>query len=392
MTNRTTKTRSGSSKHAPSHWGIIAAVVACLALVAGCSDDSPVTHEPVHYNIYATANKYFDGEKHSRIYIYDADSLTLLDSIPLPNVGDAAVVSPDGRSIYQMMWRYKEDYNSYLAKIDVASRSIVWTQEIPALMGASDGPLNLLDDGRVLGLEGVLFDPETGAMIRQHDYLTENHLNMGYGPLHGTEVAAVQFDSAAYNYYDRSDTLAIAVDLTTGQQRGGFVPRLAPGQLPLIVGNRRLHPDGERVLLLGENSIGSFFVVGNLNTGELLMSARLSTSYGEIAISHDGEMAAVVDEASPGWGIGLPAVHVYDLVEYKHLGTLDVKYDLPYYPGQARFLPGDRRLAVFSSTNPIGSDWLQVIDLNTMTLEHVVDTPFYNALGGGLAIGPRPSS
>ncbi len=47
--------------------------------------------------------------------------------------------------------------------------------------------------------------------------------------------------------------------------------------------------------------------------------------------------------------------------------------------------------AVFSSITPIGSDWLQVFDLNTMTLEHVVDTPFYDVLGGGFAIGPRPS-
>jgi hypothetical protein len=307
-------------------------------------------------------------------------------------VGEWTQVSPDGRSLYIVLWRYKEDFGHYISKIDIATGRMVWTIEIATGVGASDdSPFNLLENGRLIAFEGLLYDAETGTVVRQHDYRNENHWIMGYGPLPGTELAAIQFDSLPYSYYDRSDTLVIAVDLTTGQHRGGFVPRLAPGQYPLFVYYARLHPDGERVLLMTENSAGAWFMVGDLNTGELLLAARLSTSEGEIAISNDGTLVAVVDEAAMGWGIGLPAVHMYDLVAYKHLGTLDVHNDLPYYPGQARFLPGDRRLAVFSSTNPIGSDWLQVIDLNTMTVEHVVDTPFYNVLGGGFAIGHRPS-
>ena len=152
-----------------------------------------------------------------------------------------------------------------------------------------------------------------------------------------------------------------------------------------------LHPDRERVLLIGENAYGAFFAVGNLTTDTLLMSARLSTSSGQVVVSHNGKLAAVVDEAAPGWGIGLPAVHVYDLTEYKHLATFDVRYDLPYYPGQACFFPSDQRLAVFSPIIPIGTEWLQTIDLRTMTLEAVVDTPFANVLGGGFGIGPRPA-
>jgi hypothetical protein len=192
-------------------------------------------------------------------------------------------------------------------------------------------------------------------------------------------------------YHDYSDTLVIAVDVTTGHQRGGFVAHLGPAQPPLLIRAAHLHPDGHRVLIVGVRYTAqdAFFVVGDLNTGELLMAARLSTSEGEIAISADGTLAVVVDEASPGWGYGYPAVYLYDLVNYQHLKTFHD--ELYYWPGQGRFLPGDRRVAIFSSSHPVDSDWLQVLDLTTMILEHAVDTPFYDVLGGAFAIGPRPT-
>jgi hypothetical protein len=372
------------------HCVLTALIAASLTLTIGCSDDPPVTPEPVAYNIYATANKYYDGEKESRVYVYDADSLTLLDSIPLPHVGDWAQVSPDGRSLYLVMWRYRDDYKHYIAKVDVTTGTMVWTQEVPIAAGASDySPFNSLDSGRLLAFGGILFDSETGAVVRQHDYQAENHLTLQFGPPHGTEVAAIHFDSVPYNYFDASDTQVVVVDLVTGQSRGSFVPRFKQDHYPMFVYRARLHPDGKRVLLMTETSGAAWFVIGNVTTGELIMYDRLTTSEGEIAVSRDGTMAAVVDEAALGWGIGLPAVYLYDIVNYQHLKTF--YNELCYLPGQARFLPGDRRLAVFSSTNPIGSDWLQVFDLNTLTREHCVDTPFYNVLGGAFAIGPRPA-
>jgi hypothetical protein len=152
----------------------VVGLVTCLLLASGCGDDTPVKHEPVPYNIYATANAYFDGVKTSVVYIYDADSLNLIDSIPLPNVGEWAHVSPDGRSLYITMWRYKErPSNRYIAKVDITSGNIVCTQ---TAKGASEfSPFNLVDDGRLIVHGDLLLDAETGAVVREHDYVAENH-------------------------------------------------------------------------------------------------------------------------------------------------------------------------------------------------------------------------
>ena len=202
-------------------------------------------------------------------------------------------------------------------------------------------------------------------------------------------IAAVQSDSP---YTDlRSDTLVVAVDLLTGQTRGAFVPRSAPGLHPLFVNYACLHPDGERVLLLGAYTYGTFFVVGDLTTGGLLMAYRQPTAAGTIAISNNGKLAAVAEDPSLGFGQGYPAVHIYDLESYDHRGTVD-RHQLVYVTGQARFLPGDQRLVVYSSLYPEGStDGLQIIDVNTVTLERVVDPPFDGAMSGGFGIGPRPA-
>ncbi len=389
MTNNTIPTRWAISAFSMRRIYMIAALLTSLTLAIGCSDDSPVTPKPVHYNIYVSATDYLylNGGKHNGFYVYDADSLTLIDSIPLSHIGGHAEISPDGRYLYSVLWRYKDPpHDYYLAKIDVSTGDMVWTKNN---LNAQNLSPSLLDDGRLMLCGDLIIDAETGTVVRDHDYLTDEHWVLNDGPLHGTEVAAVHFDSVLY--HDYSDTLAIAVDVMTGQQRGGFVARLGSGQPPLLIRAARLHPDGRRVLITGirYDAQDAFFAVGDISTGELLLAARLSTSIAEIAISSDGTLAVVVDQANVAFGYGVPAVYVYDLVSYQHLKTF---YDeLVYLPGQVRFLPSDRRIAVFPDNGFASVGWLQTLDLTTMTREHAVDEPFPSPDVGGIAVGPRPS-
>ena len=365
----------------------IVATACVLALVLGCSsDESPFTPRSVHYNIYAAGSWYgYAQTDSSTMYIYDADSLTLIDSLVFPHIADEAVASPDGRYLYILFWPYYDaGLRRYIAKLDLASRSILWSTEVQS---GTTLP-RLLDNGRLLVCDPEVIDPETGRVLRRMDDSVFDGWRLANGSSTGTEVAAILQDTVPHRGWDSA---VVAIDVLTGERRGWFVPRIGPGQPPLGLGYARLHPDGRRVLCSGAvyDVQNAWFVVGDLNTGEQLLSARLSTPSSEIAISEDGTLAVVVDQASPGFGYGWPAVYVYDLVHYQHLATFDSDNGLTYWPGRIQFLPGDRRVAMMPDNDAIVTGWLQTFDLESLTPEFVVDTPWFEPFVGAFTVGPR---
>ena len=367
----------------------ILATACVLALVLGCnSDESPFTPEPVHYNIYGTGSNYLQNETTSRMYWYNADSLTLVDSLVLPHIALWGEASPDGRYLYLVMWPYRTAGRPYyIMKLDIERRTEVWTHDAEGYDDYS--PFRILDNGRLLVYGREVIDALTGETVHRLEDSVINQWKMYHGPPGGREVAAVSQDTVPNR---GRDTMVVAMNVLTGEHRGRFVPRIAPGQPALDVGYARLHPDGHRVLCTGAvlNVQNAWFVIGDLNTGEQLLTARLSTPNTEIAISHDGTLAVVVDYANLFFGYGWPAAYVYDLVDYQHLYTFDSYNSLATVPGQVRFLPGDRRVVIFPDNGPTGHGWIQILDLTTLTSEVAIEEPFRNAESGAIVVAPRP--
>jgi hypothetical protein len=79
----------------------------CLGIMAagllwGC-DGKTTDPENVNYNIYVGASYYADSSaesRHDHLYVFDTDSLVLLDSMPLPAPSTVMAVSPNGQWVY----------------------------------------------------------------------------------------------------------------------------------------------------------------------------------------------------------------------------------------------------------------------------------------------------
>jgi hypothetical protein len=119
-----------------------------------------------------------------------------------------------------------------------------------------------LDQGRFL-MKGTrtgpeVIDPADGHTIRQ--FTIPVHVMLG--PPNGTKIAAVVRDSSAATW----DTVVTVLDVKTGEMYGHYVPRLISGEALQVIYAGRLHPDGNRVLIIGVYGDGeySWFMVGDV--------------------------------------------------------------------------------------------------------------------------------
>lgn len=341
--------------------------------------------KPVPYNIYAAAMNpgVHPTERYGQFYIYDADSLTLLDTIPLPDhlMAWTAVVSSDGRWLYAACNRQIAPPGGFIVKIDLNAHTVAWIQ--PTVNNWADERIRLLEDEQLLlGLPDV-HDAVTGVFLHRLEHVGSTAWKPS-GPLVGEEVAGITTDSATGGL-----SVIQAVNVLTGQFRGRFVARVGEEEHYLALNEAALHPDGRRVLAVGNRPwLGAWFVVGDLITGEVLFTHELSHEWSELDINQDGTLAAVAVSANWFFGIGSPAVYVFDLTEYrliKRFGSQEI-YEIP---GQARFLPGRNRVAALADAG--GTGWVQVFDLETLGLPEYIPRPFHNMQVGALAVGPRPA-
>ncbi|MBI5868294.1 MAG: hypothetical protein HZB43_08425 [candidate division Zixibacteria bacterium] len=138
----------------------------------------------------------------------------------------------------------------------------------------------------------------------------------------------------------------------------------------------------------------SWFVVGDVETGQTLFEYRINYPHGEITITGDGTLAAFTDPGTASFGeVGIP--YVVDLGTYRVTKA-------PYYPdpmpirgSQVRFLPGDHRIVLAPAIVSVGDTGpVQVIDAATMTLQKTIWPIPADSLTGewvsALGIGPRP--
>lgn len=366
----------------------IHAIIAVIGLLAAsCTDKvTPPVAPPTPYNIYAAGMDYskWPNERYGQFYVYDADSLTLLDTIPLPDnlLPWTAVVSSEGRWLYAGCQREIAPIGGFIVKIDLTADTLVWIKR-----RTGDERLRLLEEDQIICAFPDLYDAVTGEPAGKVSFDTTLGLVLGSGPLVDREMAAITFDSTT-----GARNVLIALNPFTGRTRGWLVPtvRIGDGDWPVPPVVTRLHPDGRRVLVVGGTpSIGAWFVVGDLITGDVLFTSPVSHDWSEIDINEEGTLASVAVYADWVFGQGSPGVYLFDLVNYRQLRHYGAA-ELYEWPAQVRFIPGTTRIAVHGIPHSMGGGWLQVFDIQSAGPSTPAGWPFNEPVPGGLAIGPRP--
>jgi DNA-binding beta-propeller fold protein YncE len=351
-------------------------VTALLVIVASLSfPDCSKSTKPkvVKYNLYVGATHLYTSPEDSstnRIYIYDTDSLNLLDSISRAHYINDLAASSDGR------WLYVVDFPTQsptLWKIDARTKNVVWSRS------GFGGYLRFLADGKLLLVGNSVLRPDDDTILRHMD----DSLRLCWGPESGTKVAAVTMGDGLLRL--------CVTDVVTGESHGSYVPRLSSGDALQAIYAARLHRDGRRVLAIGlYGGVNySWFVVGDIETGQTLFQHSIYRPQGEVAISGDGNLAAVTDP-------GTAALGEYGHVYLVNLRTLSFITPSPPIEGaQVRFLPGDQKIVTApSSSGAWASGPVNVIDVATMKLEKMIwpmgeDSPDWPNIGA-LSVGPRP--
>jgi len=206
----------------------------------------------------------------------------------------------------------------------------------------------------------------------------EDTIWAGTGPNDGTEIACWTIDTSK----SFPESIIRAVNLTDGEFRGYYRPRLSSGHY-MVALRACLHPDGRRVLCTGIGW-GAWFVVGDLETGETLFEHQLFEGRGDIVVSPDGSCAVVGDDPVPGRLEGSPAVVVFDLGNLKFLKRLNG------VPGaQLRTVGNSSRLITAPASSFASSGAMFIIDAQTLSIEREVRS-FTNYAFGGVDVGPAP--
>ena len=367
----------------------VVSVMAATFIVVSCSrkPTEPVIDDYVVYAGFSGHGEPCDDTAMHRIYVYDADSLQLTDSILTEVFVKDIEVSPDGR------WLYVE--SNGLDKIDAATKQIVWS--LPEIGGGHQ----LLKNGAII-LRDVhdrftLLRASDGGLIRDLPDTVSYH----HGPEGGTKIAV-----EAHGPVRKLSVL----DVETGVSYGNWIPTLTSGG-NIIPVYAVLHPDGRRVAVIGDWTAGlnAIFAVGDVLTGETLLEHRLIYPFGEITISDDGRTALVTDPSRFLINDSYSTLDLFDLDQNVHVKRFDYQReggnpaDSVYIIGQARFVPGgDHVVAAAEAGLYKGVGPLYWINLSRLVVEKTVFSPLHHpylpdggqypecAYVGGIAVGRRP--
>ncbi len=353
--------------------GCIAAVGVSLLLI-GCS--KPDKPKPLKYNIYVGCNNT------DQMYVYDADSLTLIDSIPGLGNSYSMVVSPDGRWLYVSVAR--GPVSGDLIKVDARSKLVV-----AELDGVGPiGHMTLVKDGECILLGNVLFfSAKVDATTLQDFRLVDDSLYWRDGPTMGAKIAVT---TARVASPPGPDQRIRVLDIETGAVSGSYIPRLQSGE---IISTYRvvLHPDGQRVLVLGPSSPRDvWFVIGDVTTGATLFQHWLAAAGGRVAISDDGHYAIVTDPSDLSRPEFTPlTTDVFDLTTNTHLKRFNEEdFSDWVYNAQIQFLADGKR-AVLAPPPGKGGPFY-VINLVTLQEEKAIWLPGDVPLTGAIGTGLRP--
>lgn len=368
-------------------------VVGCLVT---CARERPLApHEPRQIVYVGARIPRAAAPDIDRLYMLDADSLNVLDSLLLfPN---SAAVSSDGVALYYIA--ADVDGTGYATrKLDLLTKHQVWI--------ASEGfdrayRLGVQGDEEVLyeqtgapGCATLLVSTEDGALRGRREGLCI----LGTAPRGSAlyPIVAVDGDQSRPTL----DTTVHILEAETGETKWTVVLRF-PDQRALAITRVVLHPDGERLLALGyncERSCQIVFAVCDAHTGQPSLIWPMRRPSGDIAVSRDGKYVLVSDARGDPRD-GTEYVDLLDLESGSHIHRFYPTAGFPpsvYGIGEMAFLPDDKRV-IFA---PEGLGPLGVLDISTLTVKDPIWLP--NTLpegnwaegawaeGGILIVGPGP--
>ncbi len=355
---------------------VIGAVVLAVATVGmflvGCS--KATKPRPAKYNIYLGASYWKDSTDvnslFSQMYVYDADSLTRLDSIPLPAPSWEMAASPDGRWLYVSFGSVGDPQSQgNVIKINAITHQTVWQSPDASFR------IGLIKNGQLLVNGSRVLRTSDGTTVRRYN----DSYTLGGGAPSGTKVALI------------AEARVRIADVETGEISGDFGPNIGTGSdCPVYAAT--LHPDEERVIVIAVDTtnLSYWFVIGNVLTGETLLWDRMFSPNGQLEISADGKTGVCTDPGRPFLEETPMGIDILDLANCRPLKRLDYRNGLPVAAsGQARFLPGDRRLVVAPRAGAAGGP-LCIVNLESLTVTDITLLSDRYVIKRSLGVGPRP--
>jgi len=341
-----------------SKWVLRASLLAG-GLALACATERGLEPKPVRYNIYA-------NENHTgNIYVIDADSLTVVDSIPGMGYVDNMVASADGRYLFAQLWATRT------VKIDVLTKSIVASYPDDTFSN-----LFLLNEGRLLIRERCQLEHIDPATFRI-TFVDSTRICEVTGAPHGTRVVGSRPDQSRLLVYDSGKEKMVA----------DFEARTLEGT-PVAVYCAALHPDGRRVLVLGRESYDrTVFLVVDVATESTLFQYPLAMPFGEIGISPDGTRALVTDPGQPEFDQTVGTLDVFYLDELKHVVRFNRFWGYTQAVHRIRFLPNTTIAVIAPYWKSPGHLW--TLNWRTLLPEGRVWEQGYESFGD-VAVGLCP--
>jgi len=344
-------------------------------IFGGC-EDLAVEPEPEHYNMYVAALDWIDGTATDPLYILDAESMDVIDTIPQVGSLRDLEVSPDGKWLYAYVHRGSPGshfplYDS-LRCIDVQKKQVAWA--IPSGLSTS---ITILDNGKLILRRWSQFrdepggqdliDASTGTVLKTLPVLPW----CCEGPETGTKVAAT-LDVKARPGASR----IVALDVVSGEQSGSLILPPRSGY-ELRTAYVRLHPDRETVLLMaGIEQDFAWAMIGNLRTGTVESEQWIPSLWGEGAFSSDGQWAVFSDTDN-----NLRSVN---LQTHEFVGTT------PARGGAVRFVGTSQSVISAGRPDYWSTDPIYQVDLLSSTVTQRKELPLPEPLIGAFCVGRRP--
>jgi hypothetical protein len=353
----------------------------CIVGVGGCDGDTPVEPQNATEVLYIPHIYQRTIPSVCRIYVYETAGMTLIDSITVDHLPLGMVASCDGNWLYM---RVSNAYSPYIAKVNTYTGEVAWIRERPGL-------LRLLDNCQILisaeTSGGVVVNRETGETVRK----LPDSLRIGLGPMDGTEVAAIVTDSIGSV---RPDSIVTVLNCATGATWGRFVPHFGRASF-LRIYHAQLLPDRRRVAVIGLTGGGAWFEVGDVNTGEVLVSREINSPFGETDHSIDGSFLAVTDPG--GIHSSYTTLDIYALSPPAHVKNFTFGFPVSEYMsmGQVRFSREHERLILAPGPPGAGADRVLSIDPASWAITDTIWPPgcrpdeLVCPISGAIALGYR---
>lgn len=356
---------------------VYASSLICVAyFTLGCSDkgSNPSSVRDVIY-IYGAATR--------SILILDADSFSVVDSIPQIGVGGESVedmvVTPDGK------WLFTSGEGSSTQENRVRKIDTRTGETVGEISTKERGRLLLLNSGKLLrwgycaGLQSQVnqfptWTPDTSDICVQN------------GPVSGMVVAG-----------GVSGTNHIRIEEANPRNTlAEFVARRLDGTEVMSVHFVALHPGHARVSAIVRDSLGrGWFIVMDVPSEATVYEHALTQIPGwffpgEVAISGSGAVAVVTDPGKPWFDYYVGTIDIVDLDNLSLLKRFDNSdFDGPQSNSQIAFCSDESAVIVTSIDHGLGA--IYRIDLSSLSIAKSGFLPD-DPVVGGMAVGPSTVS